>query len=94
MGNLRSEGYCLAGLSLLVDAFLAFRNALLILQTTGSLPARQIVLTRPELSSPEKERKHRKIARKQDLAYQARTTLHQLEQQGFTVACTDGCAKW
>ena len=82
------------GLSPLADAFLVFRNTLLTLQTTGSLPACQIVLTRPELSSPEKERKHRKIARKQELADQARTTLHWLEHQGFAVAWTDGSPKW
>ena len=74
------------GVSPLTDAFLAFRNALLTLQTTGSLPARQIVPTRPELSSPEKERKHKKIARKQGLVDQASATLHHLEQQGFAVA--------
>ena len=82
------------GLPPLVDAILAFRNALLTLQTTCSLPAHKIVLTRPELSSREKDRKHRKIARKQGLADPAWATLQQPEQQGLSVAWTNGPAKW
>ena len=69
-----------------------FRNALSALQSNRSFLPGKLLVTRPESMSPERDKKRRRLDKKQDLAEQAPFVLNQLEQQGCVVAWTDGSA--
>ena len=49
------------GLSSLTNAFLAFRNSLITLQTTGALPGEKVVIQQPKPFSPKENRKKHKM---------------------------------
>ena len=78
----------------MAQAFLTFNNALILLQTSGALPTSKVQVSKPEPTTPEREKKRRKMEHKQSLAEQAKHVLDQLEQQGYNIVWTDGSAKW
>ena len=82
------------GLSPRADDYLSFKNVLLQFQTTGALPVEELTITRPGPTTPEREKKRHKAEHKQKLAEAARLLLEQLEGQGYSIAWTDGSAKW
>ena len=67
------------GLSQMAQAFLTFKNALILLRTSAALPTSKINVSKPKPTTPERDKKRRKMANKQCLAKKAKHVLDQLE---------------